>query len=137
MWEIFAGRPPFDDIAHDYNLIFQICEGLRPQILPAMSEDYVQMMQKCWDADPSKRPTIREIWIFAENKLKEIYEGIIDSNNSSNISSGSSSSSSPQVHRKHPSAYHTSRILNDEIAKSKNLKSNDSLLGELDVNSVI
>src|SRR5438105_4165900 len=30
MWEIFAGRPPFDDIAHDYHLIMRICKGLQP-----------------------------------------------------------------------------------------------------------
>ena len=96
-------------------------------ILPGIPEDHAQMMQKCWDIDPSKRPTIGEIWDFAENKLKEIYEGRIDSNNNSNISNSSGSSSSPQAHRKHPSAYHTSRILNNEISKSKNLKSNGSL----------
>src|SRR5438874_2735924 len=74
MWEIFAGHPPFDDRAHDFHLIFQICEGLRPQILPEISDDYTQMMKKCWDADPSKRPIIWELWKFFENKLKEIYE---------------------------------------------------------------
>src|SRR5207248_11383604 len=71
MWEIFAGHPPFDDTAHDYYLIFQICEGLRPPRLPEMPDDYAQMMKKCWDVDPSKRPTIRELWIFADKKLKE------------------------------------------------------------------
>jgi len=34
---------------------------------------------------------------------------------------------SPQAHEKHPLAYHTSRILDDAIAKSKCLKSNGSL----------
>ena len=122
---------PFDDIAHGPNLILKICEGLRPQILPSMPDDYVQMMQKCWDTDPSKRPTIRNLKTFSKNKLEEFYKGTIDSNNNTNISSsssGSSSSRSPQAHtKKHPSAYHTSRILNDEIAKSKILKSNGSL----------
>ena len=128
MWEIFAGHPPFDDEAHDADLILKICEGLRPQILPSMPDDYAQMMQKCWNVDPSKRPTIREILRFAENKLEKIYKGRIDSNNNINVSSsGSSSSRSSQVHKKHPSAYHTSRILNDEITKSKILKSNGSL----------
>ena len=129
MWEIFAGRPPFDDRPHSDHLLFDIYKGLRPQILPNMPDDYAQMMQKCWDVDPSKRLTIREILRFADNKLKEIYEGTIDSNNNTNISSnsGGSSSHSPQVCRKHSSAYHTSRILNDEITKSKILKSNDGL----------
>src|SRR5215213_9689790 len=73
MWEIFAGHPPFDDRAHDHCLIFDICEeGSRPPILPEMPEDYAQMMQRCWDVDPSKRPTIRGLLSFAGNKLKEI-----------------------------------------------------------------
>ena len=102
-----------------------------------MPKDYVQMMQMCWDVDPSKRPTIQELHEFSDNKLKEIYEGKIDfNNNNSNINSGSSSSNSPRAHKKHPSAYHTSRILDDEIAKL-NLKSNDSLLSDLDINSII
>ena len=124
-----------------------------------MPEDYAQMMQKCWDMDPSKRPTMEELLDFADNKLKEI------NNNSSEGSSkkgtnlfkrlfklsktnkneldfnrniisggGSNSDSSQQVHKKHPLAYHTSRILDNEIAKSKSLKSNDSSLNDLDVN---
>src|SRR3989440_10994894 len=81
MWEIFAGHPPFDDKAHGPGLILKICEGLRPQILPNMPDDYSQMMQKCWDVDPSKRPTIDELWDFADNKLEEIYKGKINSSN--------------------------------------------------------
>src|SRR6185369_10282790 len=74
MWEIFAGHPLFDDRSHDADLIFQICKGLRPPILPNMPDDCAQMMQKCWDADPSKRPNIGEIWDFAKDKLKEIHK---------------------------------------------------------------
>src|SRR5437588_7873841 len=165
MWEIFSGHPPFDDKAHGPGLILKICEGLRPQILPSMPDDYAQMMQKCWDTDPSKRPTIKELWDFAHNKLKEIYKNEnlksdtkkekdislfkklfkfskvkenkkkeIKGINDSNISDGSGSSNSLQTHKKHPLAYHTSRILDDEITKSKSLKSNnDSLLGGLDI----
>ena len=70
MWELFSGHPPFDDKAHDFHLIFQICEGLRPEILPKIPDDYTQMMKKCWDADPSKRPTIRELVIFANKKME-------------------------------------------------------------------
>src|SRR6266545_7842580 len=119
MWEIFTGRPPFNDRAHNHYLIFNICEkGLRPPILPEMPEDYAQMMQKCWDVDPSKRPTIGELLDFADNELKKTI-------NNSSSSSSVSSDSLQQVHEEtqtHPLAYHTSRILDDEIAKSKSLK---------------
>ena len=74
MWEIFAGHPPFDDRAHNHDLMSNICVGLRPPILPGMPDDYAQMMQKCWNVDPSKRPTIYELHEFAHNKLDEIYK---------------------------------------------------------------
>ena len=140
MWEIFAGHPPFDDRAHDYHLILQIGEGLRPPILPEMPDDYAQMMQKCWDADPSKRPTIDEIWDFANDKLKEIYENKDSETNFNENSNGSDSSNSQQIHKSHPLAYHTSRILEDDIVKFKSLKistSNDSSLNDLDIYSII
>jgi len=148
MWVIFAGHPPFDGRSHDADLIFRMCEGLRPQILPNMPDDYAKIMQKCWDVDPFKRPTIGEILEFAENKLEETYKNghleekeknVIDSNINGNVNgvSNSDSNSPQQVHKKHPLAYHTSRILDDEIAKSKSLKSNDSLLSDLDINSFI
>src|SRR5437773_4166935 len=60
MWEIFAGRPPFDDRDHGPGLILKVCEGLRPPLLPNMPADYVETIEECWDVDPSKRPTIRE-----------------------------------------------------------------------------
>src|SRR5207248_3549604 len=152
-------HPPFDDRAHDHCLIFEICEGLRPQISPKMSDDYAQMIQKCWDVDPSKRPTTEELLRFAKNKLKEFYKSkslmnnntnlikrllksskikkdeidfIDEYNSNSNGVGGSNNSSSLQVRVLHPLAYHTSRILDDEIAKSKSLKSDDSSLSDLD-----
>jgi hypothetical protein len=59
-----------------------------------------------------------------------------DGNN--NISGGGSNLQ--LVHKSHPDAYHKSRILDDEIAKSKSLKSyssNDSSLNNLDFNSFL
>ena len=44
------------------------------------------------------------------------------------------------IHKSHPLAYHTSRILEDDIAKFKNLKintSNDSSLNDIDIDSII
>src|SRR4051794_4970310 len=101
-----------------------------------MPEDYAQMMQKCWDVDPSKRPTSRELLIFAYGKNNKVFKN--NNDNSNNIISGSSAFQ--QVHVSHPGAYHTSRILDEEIAKSKSLKihtSNDSSLNSLDFNSLL
>src|SRR5947199_7968955 len=107
MWKIFEGHTQFNDRVHDGNLILSIMlNGTRPPLLSNMPSDYSQMMQKCWDADPSKRPTILELFKFAANKLEEIYKKddsddyIDDSNDSSNNSSGSSNNSQ-QIHKSH------------------------------------
>ena len=86
--------------------------------------------------DPSKRPTNKELYDFSENKHNEIFK--YNDNNSNNATT--SSSASQQAHKSHPDAYHTSRILDEEIAKSKSLKSytsNDSSLNNLDFGSLL
>ncbi|CAI2181619.1 13043_t:CDS:2 [Funneliformis geosporum] len=46
MWEFIFGVPPFNDKVYSLNLIIQI---------------YQDLMKKCWDSDPLKRPTATEI----------------------------------------------------------------------------
>ena len=73
MWEIFSGFPPFSNRAHDCHLILEICNGLRPPILSNMPGEYVEMMKKCWDVDPSKRPTIGKLCNFARDYSNNFY----------------------------------------------------------------
>ena len=52
-------------------------------------------MQKCWDVDPSKKPTMGELWNFAYKKSKkrtsliERFFKLFDFSNDNNIISGS------------------------------------------------
>src|ERR1044072_9863221 len=59
LWEFTSGIPPFDDRAHDYNLSLSICKGERPEIIENTPQCYVSLMKKCWDPEPSKRPTVK------------------------------------------------------------------------------
>jgi serine/threonine protein kinase len=56
MWELMTGRMPFWDRNHDTELIFEICDGLRPSIVTNAPEGYIELMKKCWHPDPNKRP---------------------------------------------------------------------------------
>src|SRR5436190_1307444 len=64
MWEFISGVPPFDDRAHDLQLSLSICKGEHPKI-PEITKNipkcYINLMKKCWDSDPLKRPTASEI----------------------------------------------------------------------------
>lgn len=61
MWELSAGVPPFDDCNDETMLVLRICEGVRPQIVKGTPECWVQLMKKCWHANPSKRPSAYDI----------------------------------------------------------------------------
>jgi serine/threonine protein kinase len=60
MWEVLSGVPPFDDRTHDLQLSLSICEGERPEIITNSPECYINLMKKCWDPDPLKRPSALE-----------------------------------------------------------------------------
>ncbi|POG60501.1 kinase-like domain-containing protein [Rhizophagus irregularis DAOM 181602=DAOM 197198] len=67
MWEFTSGIPPFNCVAHDHHLILSVCKGERPEIMKNTPKCYIDLMKKCWDSDPSKRPNI----VIIENTISE------------------------------------------------------------------
>ncbi|RIA85663.1 kinase-like domain-containing protein [Glomus cerebriforme] len=58
MWELAAnGKTAFGDLKHDQSLMYSIYKGRRPSIPPNTPQCWSDLMQKCWDTDPNKRPT--------------------------------------------------------------------------------
>lgn len=68
MWELASGKQPFAHISHDVNLVLKIYDGLRPEPPPNAPPFYLELMQKCWHKDPSKRPTAIEIGDIIEEQ---------------------------------------------------------------------
>src|SRR2546430_235929 len=66
MWELTSRVPPFDDRPHDFHLSLSICKGERPEIIEGTSQCYVDLMKKCWDLDPLKRPTASKLKFIIE-----------------------------------------------------------------------
>jgi serine/threonine protein kinase len=79
MWELTTGCKPFANVEHDANLIYKIIDGKRPEITNDTPECYANLMKKCWDSNPSNRPTINEFWSSVIKWLDEtsyiIYDG--------------------------------------------------------------
>jgi serine/threonine protein kinase len=76
MWELSAGEPPFNDREHDTDLIPGICNGERPNIVDGTPDCWIQLMTKCWDSDPTKRPNAyhvkNEVWSWDYNNQKQL-----------------------------------------------------------------
>ncbi|CAB4438878.1 unnamed protein product [Rhizophagus irregularis] len=130
MWEFTSGVPPFKNRAHDLQLSLSICKGERPEIIENTPQCYVDLMKKCWDEDPLKRPSSEEVfniiekWIILprEKKIKDIDEEL-----KCNIMEfiNAPIGYDKLATKSHPQACYTSRLLNftskklNEIIESK------------------
>ncbi|RIB25662.1 kinase-like domain-containing protein [Gigaspora rosea] len=77
MWEILYGKPVFFDqnpkLQSELQYQIQVCNGLRPHIYENTATCYADLMKKCWNMYPKKRPTAKEIYdTFAEWQNNEI-----------------------------------------------------------------
>ena len=83
MWELLTKQPVFQSRAHDANLVLDICNGLRPSILRGAPSCWTELMQRCWDEDPLKRPTASEIantvsgWFGNQDVMKQFNDAQI------------------------------------------------------------
>jgi serine/threonine protein kinase len=81
MWELTTGCKPFDNVEHDHHLIYKILDGERPKITEDTPECYANLMKSCWDTDPKKRPSIKDIrltfgrWTFKRVNDEEFRQG--------------------------------------------------------------
>ncbi|EXX67364.1 hypothetical protein RirG_115030 [Rhizophagus irregularis DAOM 197198w] len=129
MWELTTGCKPFANVKHDHSLVYKILDGERPEITEDTPECYANLMKSCWDHDPKKRPSIKDIrltfgsWAFrgknkvefdqAESKRKKLIE---------------LKKIGPEFAEKyHSEAIYTSRPLSDLISKCSSTNSSSTI----------
>ncbi|RHZ86110.1 hypothetical protein Glove_54g95 [Diversispora epigaea] len=84
MYEMATGKQPFYDRAHDTRLIIDICNGVRPRIpdntldlIPKFCSD---LMYRCWNDDPSERPTAQELYDVLWNLFEIVLNMKVEDN---------------------------------------------------------
>ena len=109
MYFVATGKQPFADCAHDEILALNICNGIRPEINePEAPKCYIDLMKKCWDVNPDKRPNANEVHkliLTFLNDTKQFNEA--EEHRKANLSFIKNS-----LLITHPQAIYTSRLLN-------------------------
>ncbi|CAI2182885.1 6685_t:CDS:2 [Funneliformis geosporum] len=61
MVEVSTGKLPYGDVPHDERLALAICNGLRPRVTKGTPKSFIDLVDKCLDADPEKRPSTQDL----------------------------------------------------------------------------
>ncbi len=59
-WEIFARERPYSDM-DSLKLGFEVVNGLRPQMPKSIDQNMKDILVRCWDGEPSRRPSFSVI----------------------------------------------------------------------------
>ncbi|GES90126.1 kinase-like domain-containing protein [Rhizophagus clarus] len=78
MWEISSGQPPFANYEDEYDLAIDIVNGVRPKIVPGTPPKYKELIERCWDADPTKRYDINTLLNTIDCINKSYYQNTPD-----------------------------------------------------------
>ena len=73
MNEFMSEEIPYNDISHDQMLAIGICNGFRPKIFEDTPKLIADLITKCWDSKPEKRPTAKELDQILDKYNDEIY----------------------------------------------------------------
>ncbi|RHZ78316.1 hypothetical protein Glove_166g16 [Diversispora epigaea] len=121
MYEVFTSYPPYYNIPHDEKLVISICNGHKPEIMCEIPQLLKDLMEKCWDTDPSNRPKAIEL----KSHLKKYFnDSEIDEQtekaNEANKLNKNFIQYNPKITHPHPQAIYTSRHL--PFLKSKKVE---------------
>ena len=141
MWELTTGCKPFANVDHDTDLIIRIIDGKRPEITDDTPECFANLMKKCWNSNPTKRPLAKKIcetfyqwWSCIKkdaskfNQVKDIQLELIKCQfNQAEDIRLELIKSNPELSKKfHHGAIYISRPLNSFISKSSSPSINNS-----------
>ncbi|KLL03024.1 MAG: hypothetical protein MRECE_32c006 [Mycoplasmataceae bacterium CE_OT135] len=128
-YEVISGLPPYPDLPHTEPLAIHICNGLRPRFNIKIPQLLKKLIERCWDAEPQKRPTAGELnrtlnnWIGELNSQRntEFFQQFKEReqflNNLVSLD-----------YKIHPSAFYTSRRLDFEnLPEPRNSKETNDL----------
>src|SRR6266540_5551329 len=132
MWEFTSGTPPFNDRAHNFQLCLSICKGERPKIIENTPQCYINLMKKCWEMDPLKRPNTSEVctiiksWYNIISKKLENNSIAMEFWKAEEKRTGIFKNINNTVIKSHPQAYHTSRLLDFTVKLNETLEKENS-----------
>ncbi|KAJ8458323.1 hypothetical protein OPV22_031249 [Ensete ventricosum] len=73
LWELTTSKIPYESMT-PLQAALGVRQGLRPVLPEKTHPTLLDLMQRCWEANPAKRPTFSEITVELEELLRQVQE---------------------------------------------------------------
>ncbi|KAJ4938780.1 hypothetical protein JOQ06_028246 [Pogonophryne albipinna] len=71
LWEVITRKKPFDEIGGSaFCIMWAVHRGTRPPLIKDLPEPIETLMTRCWDKEPSQRPSMEEVKNTMSNLMK-------------------------------------------------------------------
>eukprot|EP01023_Acetabularia_acetabulum_P001548 TRINITY_DN105_c0_g1_i1.p1 TRINITY_DN105_c0_g1~~TRINITY_DN105_c0_g1_i1.p1 ORF type:complete len:367 (+),score=57.07 TRINITY_DN105_c0_g1_i1:801-1901(+) len=70
-WQLFSNQRPFKDCHYAF-VMLKVPQGVREEIPQDWPPELIQMIQMCWQQDPSQRPTAQQLYIIIDSMVKDL-----------------------------------------------------------------
>ncbi|KAK4258458.1 hypothetical protein QN277_004905 [Acacia crassicarpa] len=75
LWELLTGKLPYENLTPLQAAIGVVQKGLRPTIPKNTHPKFVELLERCWQQDPTLRPDFPEIIDILQRLAKEVGDG--------------------------------------------------------------
>jgi serine/threonine protein kinase len=72
LWELWEKKRPFDEYSSRFDIIDAVRAGKRPPISENCPPTFKSLIQRCWQAEPSRRPTMNYIVRYLKDELGRV-----------------------------------------------------------------
>ena len=72
MWELWEKRRPYDEFTSRFDITDAIRAGKRPAVSENCPPAYRSLLQRCWQAEPARRPTFKYIEKYLKDELARV-----------------------------------------------------------------
>lgn len=72
LWELWEKKRPFDELTSRFDIIDAIKAGERPLISSNCPPAYRSLIERCWEAEASRRPTFQAIVKYLKEELATV-----------------------------------------------------------------
>uniref|UniRef100_A0A336KER5 Mitogen-activated protein kinase kinase kinase 7 n=1 Tax=Culicoides sonorensis TaxID=179676 RepID=A0A336KER5_CULSO len=74
LWEMLSRKQPFNELPNVCSIMWHVHEGNRPPLLEGCPKPLEELMTKCWDQEPSNRPSMETV-VDIMTKLLPFFPG--------------------------------------------------------------